>query len=146
MDYVALLLGSGVVLFLWAVVNIFLSIVSRKGKHPTGSIIYFYWEMNGLWNIVNMAIVLFSTSLLLIYRDEVTNSPSIQSTIGIIVAINVAFDVGYICFGYWLKKGKKNRKKAPSSRQIGYGKSLIVQGLFLLCFDAVLSQSIFWLT
>jgi hypothetical protein len=146
MDFDSVLLGFSVVLFVWAITNICLSIISRRGKYPAGSISYFYWEMNGLWNIINLAIVLISTTLVLLFRDEIASSPSLQSTIGIIIALNVAFDVGYICFGYWLKSGKKKHKKPPTSRQIGYGKSLIVQGLFLLCFDAVLSQSLFWLT
>ena len=146
MDFVVTLHIFGLVLFIWSILNILISVISRKGKLPKGSIAFFYWEMNGLWNVINLLIVITSTVLLLIFNGEVSNSLSVQSIISFVIAINVALDVGYICFGYWLKRGKKKHLKTPSSRQIGYGKSLIVQGLFLLCFDAILSQTLFWLT
>lgn len=125
------------VLGTWASLNILTG--------STGSIFFnkerkYFSQMNAAWNSVNLGIAAFGfyaaqnadTSLLSI---EIAKELSKFETI---LLVNAGLDILYVSVGSWLwKKGLNN----SSPRHIGYGKSIVLQGTFLLIFDTVLYLS-----
>lgn len=119
----------------WAALNIlsgstayFLSEKSTK---------YFH-QMNAGWNIVNAGIAgfaLYNISRIDASALSYTQSLNKLQNLDKFLLLNTGLDVGYMAAGAWLwERGiRKN-----SSRLEGYGKSLIVQGGFLLAFDLIL--------
>lgn len=124
-----LILGS------WATLNIISGIpgaLTRKNSEK-----YFH-QMNAAWNVVNLGIAVFGY-LSAINTDIGTLSSSELlselESFDRILLINAALDVAYIGIGAWLWNKGINKN---SNRMDGYGKSLILQGSFLLIFDTIL--------
>ena len=123
-----------IVLGSWATLNIISGSIGFFNS--SGSVKYFH-QMNTAWNIVNLGIAGFG------YHGAAT----MNSTMGYsevldkmqsfdrILLINAGLDLAYIGTGAWLWKRGLDKN---SDRQVGYGKSLILQGSFLLLFDSVL--------
>ena len=58
-----------------------------------------------------------------------------QQQIEKVLLVNVALDFGYLLLGlYLIERGRRLEK----DRWIGFGKSILLQGAFLLLFDAIL--------
>ncbi|GAB5409488.1 MAG: hypothetical protein BalsKO_18530 [Balneolaceae bacterium] len=123
-----------VVLGSWALINIFSGIPgSLKSNRDTK----YLFQMNAAWNVVNLGIASVG------YIGAM-NGYNLQSEAEIlkemqnfdrILLINAGLDLAYIATGTWLwNRGLRNH----SSRLNGYGKSLVLQGSFLLLFDTVL--------
>ena len=93
--------------------------------------------MNAAWNIVNLGIAAFGyygvqNAEMTLMSSEIANELSKFNTI---LLINAGLDILYIGTGAWLwNKGLRD----SSSRYTGYGKSVILQGTFLLLFDSIL--------
>lgn len=124
-----------IVLGSWAVLNIF----SGTAGHflSEGRQKYFH-QMNAGWGAVNLAIAGFSyASLSGIDPIAADLNNALRQAINLdkILLLNAGLDLGYIAAGAWLNERglKKN-----SERLRGYGTSLMIQGGFLLVFDAVL--------
>lgn len=112
------------ILLTWSVSNISYWIKNRtQSKHVSRYVV----EMSGLWNIINAAIAVFALYTL---KNQTLTTVFIDKQQSII-AWNVFADIMYVLFGYILTL------KKPSNRRKGYGIGLIVQGGFLLVFDAV---------
>lgn len=126
--YAMTVLGS------WAIANIGIS--GYRYYNSSGKTKYFH-QMNSAWNIVNLAIAGFGyygaanpeTGL------SLQKTISEQHNIETLLLVNGALDVAYIMTGFFLKE-RGLRKSA--NRLKGYGNSLILQGGFLLAFDAIL--------
>ena len=129
--FVQVLIGFMVLLGTWAVVNI---VLWRTHRNSTRHMAY-YWQMNGLWNIVNLSIALGSIVSALVNASSYQNSAATQKFIIWLVAINILADLLYVGFGTWLEsRGKKD----SNVRYRGYGLSIQLQGAFLFLFDTLL--------
>lgn len=127
------LFGGMAVLGTWAIINIILGISKRRTC--TGSAKY-YWEMNALWNSVNLLIAIVATMVAGLKYSAYSTDASLQSLQIKIVAINILFDIVYIAAGIWLEgRGKKQ----DNPRYIGYGNAVQLQGAFLFFFDSALA-------
>ena len=121
----------------WAVGNI--GVNAFLTRNASGSDGHFY-RMNIYWNIVNLALAVPGL------RHSIITDPaslSLAETVGEyhqmgkIVLFNAALDMAYITGGFLMKEMAKSREKRRDILD-GYGRSLILQGGFLLVFDAVL--------
>ncbi len=126
------MLGLG----LWALLNILTGSLSLT--KATRSKRYFH-QMNLYWNIVNICIA--GASLYFILSDDATRSMaqslSLHHWFKKILYLNVGLDVSYILLGALLKEHSRN---SPKTEQFtGWGNAIVLQGLFLLLLDLVLT-------
>lgn len=125
-----LILGS------WAAVNMIAGGIGRSQLN--GEKAYFH-EMNLIWNVVNLGIAgagyYFTLS-----GEMLSNSAELlesQVSFQKILLFNAGLDIAYVIGGFYLMERSKNTSKNPE-RLKGYGKSVILQGGFLLLFDLIL--------
>jgi hypothetical protein len=119
----------------WAVANLAGS--PLLGRNATGPDKYFY-QMNAYWNIVNLGLAGFG------YYGAATADPAsfslaetVREQFGIekLLLVNAGLDVAYMAGGFYLRE---RGDRLDEDRWRGYGRSLILQGGFLLAFDAVM--------
>ena len=120
----------------WAVVNIASGLVMRS--NTTGVDSRFY-EMNAIWNGVNLAIAGFGYfsaaklgidgSAFKLYQEQMSMDK--------VLLFNAGLDMGYIAAGAWMMERSKNVTKDPDLWK-GYGKSIMFQGAFLFAFDVAM--------
>lgn len=79
-----------------------------------------FWFLSGIWCAVNCAIALAG----------LMGTPAAPAALRRILVVNAGLDVGYIVVGAVMMS-----RPAPTLR--GSGLAVVVQGLFLLIFDAV---------
>lgn len=98
----------------------------------------YFHQMNAGWNIVNLGIAgfaLYSISQMdasaLNYSEAVIELQNLDK----VLLFNAGLDFGYMAAGAWM--WERGLRKG-SERLEGYGKSLLLQGGFLLAFDLVL--------
>ncbi|WP_194777365.1 DUF6992 family protein [Pararhodonellum marinum] len=123
-----LILGS------WAVGNMILG-GALAGK-TYGEVKAFH-QMNLYWNSVNLLIAGFG------YYGATREIPSqdfwetiqAQQSIEKILLVNAALDVAYMAGGFWLQE---RGKRLDKPQFIGFGKSVVLQGAFLMSFDVIL--------
>lgn len=123
-----LILGS------WAVGNM---IWGGIGASQTTGETKAFHQMNLYWNSVNLVIAGFG------YWQATKETPgtdfwaTIEAQHGIekVLLFNGALDLAYMAGGLYMKE-RGLRKDNP--RLIGFGKSVILQGAFLLAFDGVM--------
>lgn len=114
----------------WALLNLATGIVGRS--QTSGEIRYFH-EMNAAWNMVNLSIAGFSF-LGLQNSDFISLAQSYNEAqhLDKLLLLNTGLDLAYIAAGgYLIESGLRKNKL----RRTGYGKSLLLQGSFLLLFD-----------
>lgn len=122
-----LILGS------WALLNLVVGILGsfqRKGQ------VQAFHQMNAYWNVVNLGIAGFgfwqATQVAVLNFWVVLDA---QQQIEKVLLFNAALDLGYMVIGLLLiERGRRLEKE----RWIGFGKSILLQGAFLLLFDAIL--------
>jgi hypothetical protein len=122
-----LILGS------WAVVNLLLGAV---GSFRTRGQTQAFHQMNAYWNVVNLGIAAYgfwqATQVAALNFWEVLVA---QQEIEKILLANAALDFGYIALGlYLIERGRRTEK----DKWLGFGKSIVLQGAFLLLFDVIL--------
>jgi hypothetical protein len=126
-----LVLGS------WAVGN--MAVSGLMMTRTSGSQYYFH-QMNVFWNVVNLGLAGFG------YYDALQMDPSgvgVSSSVSEFYSLqktllfNAGLDIAYIAGGLYLLERAKNAEK-NQDRFRGYGRSVILQGAFLLAFDTVL--------
>ena len=123
----------------WSAVNIITSSIGwSKGK---GSNQYFR-QGNVLWNMVNLAIAipsLITTKHNLNRTYNATQTSKYQRGAEVTYLVNLGLDLGYIVGGVALcDYSQRNPLKKGVNRMDGFGQSLLMQGGFLLFFDAVM--------
>ena len=117
----------------WAVVNLILgALASFRTSGQTQA----FHQMNAYWNVVNLGIAGFgfwqATQVAALNFWEVLVA---QQQIEKVLIFNSALDFGYMAIGLLLiERGRRLEKE----RWIGFGKSILLQGAFLLLFDAIL--------
>lgn len=119
----------------WATLNIF---SGSAGYFLSEGEVKYIHQMNAGWNLVNVGIAglaLHSLSHSDASSISYSEAQSKLQNLDKILLLNTGLDVGYMATGAWLwERGIRK----DSRRLIGYGKSLIIQGGFLLAFDLVL--------
>lgn len=121
----------------WAAGNM---IIGGIGMGRTSGTTHYFHQMNLMWNTVNMGIAAFGLF---------SGAPEFSSSVETILAnhrkmenlylINSGLDLIYIAAGgFMIHLSKSSVKRADMLE--GYGKSVILQGGFLLVFDTT-----FWL-
>lgn len=118
----------------WAASNIIVGSIGWSSTDKTATT-YFH-EMNVLWNIVNMGLAVPGYLKARNFQSDLTLSESLeqQRKTERIYLINAYIDIGYLSSGLILSNIAK-QKDANYDRLSGYGKSLLMQGSFLLLFD-----------
>ncbi len=120
----------------WAVLNIGSELALRENAE--GSTGYFY-DMNAIWNSANLGIAVFGY-----IRANHLNQPengiemyNIQNRLDKTLLLNSGLDLAYIATGLFLNdRGRRSSKN--HDLYIGYGKSVFMQGTFLLVFDVTM--------
>ena len=126
----------------WSVLNITTSLAFRE---KTTGIDKQFHTMNGLWNLVNGGLAL---SGYLNSKKERLSSDAIESMnkfqkLERTLIFNSGLDIAYIATGLYLRERGKNELNLTRSEQFqGFGKSLMLQGGFLLVFDALFYSSL----
>ncbi|MBC6606090.1 hypothetical protein H8B13_04590 [Hymenobacter sp. BT188] len=128
--------GMGV-LGAWALLNLVVSgyFVTRTDKRTEW---HYFHQMNVGWNMVNVALAVYG--ILNAHPNQVTgmtlaDSFTAQFNFEKILLFNAGLDVAYIATGSWLRARPASTNHRPE-RLLGFGRSLWVQGAFLLVFDA----------
>ncbi len=125
----------------WGVGNI---IVGTAGALTTekGSMLFSFHLMNASWNVVNLGIALpayFGARKRLNKQYDIPGSFKLQRQQETLYAINMAADVLYVGSGVFLQEfGNRYSQNEVRDSFKGMGYSLILQGGFLLLFDAVM--------
>ncbi|MFY7899559.1 MAG: DUF6992 family protein [Chitinophagaceae bacterium] len=118
----------------WAAVNIVQSAISAG--NATG-VDKGFFQMNVYWNTVNLAIAgvgLLGVKKAMNKKQNLFNEINVQDKLERILLINSALDVGYIFGGLYLQE---RGKRLVNKQTEGFGKSIVIQGTFLLGFDIV---------
>ena len=113
-----------------------------------------FWEMNALWNSVNLGLAggtLIATSR----RSDPTGETALSlpeyrlesHRLEKILLFNAGLDLGYMALGGWLwERGSRGYglegSGVSAERLQGWGQSLVLQGAFLLTFDLVMARLI----
>jgi hypothetical protein len=122
----------------WAVANIVVGGIGWASAHGTTK--YFY-QMDALWNLANLGAALAGYVNTQKDKDEqYTPEESLkeQRKLEKIFLINGGLDLAYIGTGFYVKH-RGNVNNSDQSR--GYGSAIILQGAFLLLFDATMYTS-----
>ena len=117
----------------WAVVNLILgALASFRTSGQTQA----FHQMNAYWNVVNLGIAGFG-----FWQESQVAAMNFweifvaQQQIEKVLLFNAALDLGYMAIGLLLiERGRRLEKE----RWMGFGKSILLQGAFLLLFDAIL--------
>lgn len=99
-----------------------------------------FYRMNIFWNVVNLGLAIPGLRYSLITDPTTLNLAETVGEyhqMGKVLLMNAGLDVAYITGGFLMKEMAKTRE---AKRDIlnGYGRSLILQGGFLLAFDIIL--------
>jgi hypothetical protein len=125
----------------WGVGNI---IVGTAGALTTkqGSTMFSFHLMNASWNVVNLGIALpayFGARKRLKKEYDIPGSFKLQRQQETLYTINMAADVLYVGSGVFMQEfGNRYSNANVRDSFKGMGYSLILQGGFLLIFDAVM--------
>ncbi|QDA60498.1 DUF6992 family protein [Hymenobacter jejuensis] len=124
------------VLGAWALLNLLVSGYYVARTDPRTEAHYFH-QMNVGWNIINA--VLAVVGMLRAHPNQVaglTLADSLEAQFNFekILLINAGLDVAYLAVGSWLRARAASAPLRPE-RLFGFGRSLWLQGGFLLLFD-----------
>lgn len=125
-----------VVLGSWATANIVTGAIAAGNS--TGQTKYFY-RMNTYWNAVNISLAGFGYLNARRAKNDQNLSASLmeQSKVEKTFLFNTALDLAYVAGGLYLNERGKNFIK-NRDRFKGFGNSIMLQGVFLLVFDAAM--------
>lgn len=121
----------------WSLMNIGTGIYGWKNNN--GESKYFH-QMNFFWNTINLGIASFAlynnyNTDILLMSDSLMVSEHLF--IKKVLAINAVLDLAYIGTGVFLNS-RANYSTKKADLYGGYGKSIILQGSFLLIFDSIM--------
>lgn len=142
------LLGRGLaVLAAWVLLNLigsgyYLAHADRR-REP-----YHLHGMNVLWNLVNAGLAAWGILRLHFHPPAGLDAAELLSTqhfYETLFGVNAALDVLYVLAGSYLRRRAAWPGQARPERLLGYGRSLWVQGGFLLLFDGAMWGLLRWL-
>jgi len=103
----------------------------------------YFHEMNAVWGVVNTGIAALSLSRArkeaaerISYEDAYVRYKATKK----LYLINAGLDVVYIAAGVGMAKYSEGAKK-DAALWSGFGKSIVIQGVFLLVFDNIMYTS-----
>lgn len=142
-----LLVGRGLaVLATWALLNLVGSGYFLKAADRRHADFYFH-SMNVGWGIINALLacwgilqIQFTTPIGLRFADLVQAQLHHES----IFLFNAGLDAAYVMTGFYLVARAAVPGQEQPARLLGFGRSLWVQGGFLLVFDAVMWSLLHW--
>jgi hypothetical protein len=118
----------------WALLNL---LIGTIGSFRTRGQVQAFHQMNAYWNLVNLGIAGYGfwqasqIPLVVNFWEVLTAQQQIEK----ILLFNAALDLAYLAVGYFfVERGLRLEKE----RWIGFGKSILLQGAFLLLFDGIL--------
>ena len=109
-------------------------------KNPSSVEQGHFYRMNIFWNVVNLALAVPGLRHSLITDPASLNMAETVGEfhqMGKVLMFNSGLDIAYITGGILLKEMAKTRENKRDIMR-GYGRSLILQGGFLLAFDIIL--------
>jgi hypothetical protein len=122
----------------WAAANL---VVGGIGWASTGGTTKYFHQMNAVWNVANLGVAIAGYASAQNDRNKhytAEESLKAQHQIEKIFLVNGGLDLVYIGTGFYLK----HRGDIKNSDQLrGYGPAIILQGGFLLLFDAIMYTS-----
>ena len=121
----------------WAMANF---VVSGLSLHRSQGDQRYFHQMNVLWNTVNATIAGLGygqAARKKVADSSLTKTVNSHHSLRRKLLFNAGLDVAYVTGGFYLIEKAKSATDR-SDRWHGYGKSLMLQGGFLLAFDAVL--------
>lgn len=126
------------VLGTWAIGNVGVS--GARYFATDGQEKYFH-QMNVGWGAVNLALA--GTALLAARRasppTDQAGAVKAQLRTENLYLFNTGLDVAYVATGFYLKERARSRTtERQQNRLTGYGRSLLLQGGFLLAFDGIM--------
>ena len=133
------LVGRGLaVLTAWVLLNLIGSgyyLAHADRRHEP----YYFHGLNVLWNLVNAGLAAWGILRLHFHPPAGLNAAELLSSqhyYEMLFGINAALDVLYVLAGSYLRRRAAQSGQLRPERLLGYGRSLWVQGGFLLLFDA----------
>lgn len=120
----------------WSVANI---VVSGMATNTRNTEMRYFHQMNVMWGGINLAIA--GLGYLSASREKI-NNPLLadvlkqQGRTERTYLINAGLDVVYVGAGLWMNKTSAYQKKPDMFK--GYGNSIMLQGGFLLIYDAII--------
>lgn len=122
----------------WAVGNLMYSGLSVG--NTTGESKAFH-QMNVGWGAINLTLAglgIFNASKENL-PDKLLETLEIQHSVEKTFLVNTALDIAYIAGGYAMTQYGENQNDVEKrNRNVGFGKSVMLQGSFLFLFDAVM--------
>ena len=122
----------------WAAVNIasgFIIAGQTQGESK------YFWQMNAYWNLINGGLAIMgyiNVRKAMARKYGFAENESAQLSMEKLYAFNFGLDLAYIAAGFYLRERGVNNMNLKSKEQFtGYGKSIIVQGGFLLIMDGI---------
>lgn len=127
------------VLSSWAVANIGTGFIAAG--QTSGSDKYMH-QMNAYFNIVNLAIAqagYWGSRKRMKNKASFSQVVKLQNSEEKTFLLNAGLDAAYILGGlYWAELGKKHPGEKKYFQYRGFGKSLVLQGGFLMIFDGLM--------
>lgn len=126
-----------IVLSSWAVGN--MGVNGFALRNPSNNEQAHFYRMNIFWNVVNLGLAIPGLRYSLITDPttiDLAGTIGEYHQMGKILLMNAGLDVAYITGGFLMKEMAKTREMKRDILR-GYGRSLILQGGFLLAFDVI---------
>ena len=128
-----------IVLGSWSVANIATGfIVSGQTSGET----HYAWQMNAIWNLVNGGLAVMgylNARRAMTKKYDYADNVAAQVGMEKLYALNLGLDFAYITGGFFLREKGTHETNLKSKDQLnGYGSSIIIQGAFLLLYDATI--------
>jgi hypothetical protein len=121
----------------WATLNIAGGLIGRA--NTTGSDTYFY-EMNAIWNGVNLGIAAlgYYGAVNLTQPETALDLYNAQIKMDKTLLFNAGLDLAYMAGGFYLMERSRRTSAKNPDRLKGYGQAVILQGAFLLAYDVAM--------
>src|SRR6516165_9821590 len=128
-----------IVLGSWAAANIENSFIVAS---QTSGETKYAWQMNAIWNLVNGGLAVMgylNARRAMTKKYDYADNVAAQVGMEKLYALNLGLDFAYITGGFFLREKGTHETNLKSKDQLnGYGSSIIIQGAFLLLYDATI--------
>jgi hypothetical protein len=102
---------------------------------------YYFWMMNGVWGVINLAVVIvffYHTLYRKIRKHSAYECLLVQSHVEQMMFLNIGLNTAYVVIGFWLREHSFICNVSYQNLWFGFGCSIIMQGLFLLVQDMMI--------
>ncbi len=126
------------ILTLWSILNClggFIGLFILRGYA------YYFWMMNGVWGVINLAVVIvffYHTLYRKLRKKSACERLLVQSHVEQMMFLNIGLNTVYIFIGFWLREHSFIYDVSYPNLWLGFGCAIIMQGLFLLVQDMMI--------